>query len=193
MYRVHKDFSPYKPVEREQLDQVIDSKVLRLDGLDAPIIIEKIELLFNYGAYMVRTISKDGMVGISITNDRIQYVYPILEKLIAPYFIGKDARKLEELLDQVYVYKSNYKMAGIPYYSAFAALELSILDLLAKAKHTGIIGLFGERKKELGEPVCGQRQPPDHSPGGAGDYPGAGGEKRGESHQVQNRRPHEPQ
>lgn len=148
MYQIHKDFRPYQSVTREKLDQILDSRILRLDDLTAPIIIEKIELLFNFGAYMVRTVSRDGLVGISITNDRIQYVYPILEKLIAPYFIGKDARRLEKLLDEVYVYQSNYKMAGIPYYSALAALELSILDMLAKAKNVGMAELFGERLQD---------------------------------------------
>ena len=134
MYQVHQDFGAYKPVTRAQLEAVMDAPVLRLDGLDAPIIIEKIELLFNHGTYMVRTTAKDGLVGISLANDRIEFVYPILEKQIAPYFIGQDARRLEALLDEVYVYKANYKLAGIPYYSVLAALELSILDMLAKAK-----------------------------------------------------------
>lgn len=148
MYQVHQDFGAYKPVTRAQLEAVMDAPVLRLDGLDAPIIIEKIELLFNHGTYMVRTTAKDGLVGISLANDRIEFVYPILEKQIAPYFIGQDARRLEALLDEVYVYKANYKLAGIPYYSALAALELSILDMLAKAANRSLVGLFGDRRKD---------------------------------------------
>ena len=145
MYQVHKDFKPYQPVEAKILDEILESRVVNLDGLTSPLVIERIELLYNHGAYMVRTTARDGLQGISITNDRIQYVYPILTKLIAPYFIGKDARDIEELIDQVYVYQSNYKMAGIPYYSSLSALELSILDLLAKAKKVPLGGLFGER------------------------------------------------
>ncbi len=148
MYQVHRDFGAYKPVTRTQLNQILDTPVLKLDGLDAPIIIEKIELLFNHGVYMVRTTSKDGLMGISIANDRIKFVYPILQKLIAPYFIGQDARRLEALLDEVYVYKANYKLAGIPYYSALAALELSVLDMLAKARHVGMVEMFGERLRD---------------------------------------------
>lgn len=145
MYKKHSDFPDYHPVTSEELDQVLKAPVLDLKGLEFPIMIDKIELLFNCGLYFVRTTSKDGLVGISVSNDRIQFCYPILEKLIAPYFINKDARDLEALIDGVYVYENNYKLAGIPYYSCLSALDLSILDMLAKAKQVSLGRLFGER------------------------------------------------
>lgn len=148
MYQVHKDFNEYKPVTRAQLDQILDTPVLNLDGLDYPIIIKKIELLFNHGNYIVRTISEDGLEGISLANDRMEFCYPILEKQVAPYFIGQDARRLEALLEEVYVYKANYKLAGIPYYSVLAALELSILAMLAKARNVSMVAMFGGRLKD---------------------------------------------
>ena len=148
MYQVHNDFNEYKPVTRAQLDQILDTPVLNLDGLDYPIIIKKIELLFNHGNYIVRTISEDGLEGISLANDRMEFCYPILEKQVAPYFIGQDARRLEALLEEVYVYKANYKLAGIPYYSVLAALELSILDMLAKARNVSMVAMFGDRLKD---------------------------------------------
>ena len=120
MYQVHKDFNEYKPVTRAQLDQILDTPVLNLDGLE----------------------------GISLANDRMEFCYPILEKQVAPYFIGQDARRLEALLEEVYVYKANYKMAGIPYYSVLAALELSILDMLAKARNVSMVAMFGDRLKD---------------------------------------------
>ena len=120
MYQVHKDFNEYKPVTRAQLDQILDTPVLNLDGLE----------------------------GISLANDRMEFCYPILEKQVAPYFIGQDARRLEALLEEVYVYKANYKLAGIPYYSVLAALELSILDMLAKARNVSMVAMFGDRLKD---------------------------------------------
>ena len=145
MYKKHSDFGDYRPVTAEQLDRILAAPVLNLEGLDDPVIIDKIELLFNCGLYFVRVTSKDGLTGISVSNDRIQFSYPILGQLIAPYFIGKDARDIETLLEEVYVHKSNYKLAGIPYYSCLSALELSILDMLAKAKGVPLGRLFGER------------------------------------------------
>lgn len=103
---------------------------------------------YNHGNYIVRTISEDGLEGISLANDRMEFCYPILEKQVAPYFIGQDARRLEALLEEVYVYKANYKLAGIPYYSVLAALELSILDMLAKARNVSMVAMFGGRLKD---------------------------------------------
>ena len=145
MYKRHQDFAEYRPVASEQLDAILESKVVDVSGLTEPIIIEKIELLFNCGIYFVRTMAKDGLVGIAPSNDRVSFCYQILEKQIAPYFIGKDARNLETLLEEVYVYENNYKLAGVPYYSCISALELSILDLLAKAKQVNIGRLFGPK------------------------------------------------
>ena len=68
--------------------------------------------------------AKDGLVGIAPSNDR--YSLAIRFWKTAPYFIGKDARNLETLLEEVYVYENNYKLAGVPYYSCISALELSI-------------------------------------------------------------------
>ena len=94
MYKKHSDFGEYRAVSSDKLDQILESRVLDLSGLNQPIIIEHIELLFNCGQYFVRTTARDGLVGISVTNDRVKFCYPILQKLIAPYFIGKDARDL---------------------------------------------------------------------------------------------------
>lgn len=145
MYQKHSDFHDWRPVAHEALEQVLTESVLDLSGLDEPIVIAKIEMLFNCGQYFVRTTSTEGHVGISVCNDRVGFCYQILEKQIAPYFIGKDARRLENLLDEVYVVNNNYKLAGIPYFSCIAGLEISILDMLAKAKSVPIARLFGKR------------------------------------------------
>ena len=49
---------------------------------------------------MVHVRSKDGAEGVSITNGR-DYLHPILTRLVAPYFLGKDARDLDEHLFEV--------------------------------------------------------------------------------------------
>ena len=44
MYKRHQDFAEYRPVASEQLDAILESKVVDVSGLTEPIIIEKIEL-----------------------------------------------------------------------------------------------------------------------------------------------------
>ena len=145
MYQVHPDFKPYKPVSSEELIRIQNEPVLDLSGLDNPIIIEKIELIRTHRQWIVRTTSKDGMVGLGISNTRMPISYPMLTDLMAPYCIGKDARTLEKLIDEIYVYKSNYKLAGIPYYVALSAFETSTLDLLAKCRKVSLGGMFGPK------------------------------------------------
>lgn len=152
MYRVHRDFKTYKKPKPGELEKLCRESVLRLEGLNAPIRIERIEierleLAETEGLLAVRTYSKCGLEGIGISNKRLNYVYPILQKLIAPYLIGKDARRLEELLDEIYVYKNNYKLAGLAYYIALSAVETSLLDMLAKARQVSLGRLFGPARK----------------------------------------------
>lgn len=77
-------------------------------------VIESIKLLKKDRDYFVRVRSKDGAEGISLTNPpREEYLDKILNQLVIPFFIGKDARDLENLLWEPYRWKDNYKLYGL--------------------------------------------------------------------------------
>src|ERR1017187_3855446 len=78
---------------------------------DAPVKIASIELLQAGRVYLLRTRSADGAEGIVQTKDIEDYI-PILMHRVIPHFLGKDARDLENLVDEVYLTSSNYKLAG---------------------------------------------------------------------------------
>jgi len=122
--------------------------VLQLGSLTSPVIIESIDLLKSGKFYLVRTRSKDGAVGLFMTNEKISFLYPMLLQQVIPFFIGKDARNLEALLDGVYVYDSNYKMQGLPFWCCVAWVESSILDMLGKTAHQHISTLFGGKVRD---------------------------------------------
>ena len=105
-----------------------------------PVIIESIELLKRGSIYFVRTRSKNGVVGL-IQTKQIEHFVPIFEKLVAPHFIGKDARQIETLVDEVYV--ANYKMAGLSFWCPVAYIEQSVLDLLGKVSGKSVGDLLG--------------------------------------------------
>ena len=63
--------------------------MLDLRRVTSPVIVESIELLRAGREYVVRVRSTDGAEGISLTNSRAAYLYPILNRLVVPYFIGK--------------------------------------------------------------------------------------------------------
>lgn len=119
-------------ISTQLLDKAASEKILEVDSITSKVKIASIELFHKDGNYFVRSRSTDGAEGISITNSRAGYLYPILEKLVIPCFIGKDARDLEKLIDDVYVYKSNYKMSNLALWCPLAWVEFSLLDMLGK-------------------------------------------------------------
>ncbi|MCZ8515240.1 mandelate racemase/muconate lactonizing enzyme family protein [Paenibacillus filicis] len=110
------------------LEKAANSAVLNVEGITSPVIIQSIELLFNNGLYFLRTRSKDGSEGVAVASERAAYLHPLLKQLIIPYFIDKDARDLEKLLDGVYVYQSNYKLSGLALWCCISWVEASMLD-----------------------------------------------------------------
>ena len=68
---------------------------------------------------------------------------------MAPFFVGKDARDLEALVDGVYLANSNYKWQGLPFWVPVASVELAVLDLLGKVAGKPLGELFGEVTNRL--------------------------------------------
>jgi len=126
-----------------QLDKAAAAPILKLSSVKSPVKIASIELLRDNRNHFVRCRSTDGAVGVAVTNSRAAYLYPILQKLVIPYFIGKDARDLESLIDGVYVYKSNYKLANLALWCCVAWVEFSILDMLGKIEGKPVGHLLG--------------------------------------------------
>jgi L-alanine-DL-glutamate epimerase-like enolase superfamily enzyme len=135
-------------VTDDALRQAADAPVLHVDSLTSPVVIESIELLKSDEHFLVRTRSKDGAVGLSMPNEKIRFLYPMLLQKVAPFFLRKDARDLEALLDGVYLHDSNYKMQGLPFWCCVAWVEFSLLDLLGKTARKHVSGLFGGRVRE---------------------------------------------
>ena len=127
----------------KQLEEIAETPVLQLDGLDAPLMIESIELLQKGREYFVHVRSKDGAEGVALTNSRAAYLYPILNRLVIPYFIGKDARDLESHLFGVYRHQSNYKLQGIALWCPLASVEFALLDMMGRVTGKSIGELLG--------------------------------------------------
>ncbi len=106
----------------------------------APVIIESIEMLKRGNNFFVRTVSKDGAVGLTATK-QVEDFLAIFERLVAPQFVGKDAREIESLID--FAYRQNYKLASLPLWCCIAYCEQSILDLLGKVAGVPVGALLG--------------------------------------------------
>lgn len=126
------------------LDEILLKPVLRKELFPVPVIIEKLELLRFEDNFLCRVRSKDGAEGISVgNNDQLQSLYPIFTNRLQPFFIGRDGRDLELLLEEVYVYKSNYKLQNLALWVPLATIEFAILDMLGKIAGKSLGELVG--------------------------------------------------
>jgi len=135
----------------EELDQAAARPVLRLDGLTSPVLIDSIRLLKKGDDYLVHVRSKDGAEGVSFTSPpRAEYLDKILSQLVIPFFIGKDARDLENLLWELYRWESNYKLYGLAFWCPQAWVEFAILDMLGRIASKPMGALIGDvARKEV--------------------------------------------
>ncbi|MFO0957269.1 MAG: mandelate racemase/muconate lactonizing enzyme family protein [Isosphaeraceae bacterium] len=133
----------------ERIDQAARRPVLVTDGLSRPVVIESMELLRNGRNFVVRVRSKDGAEGLGIPNAmHFVHTYPIFVNRVAPFFVGKDARQLEDpLLWELYRYNDNYKYQGLALWVCVAAAEFAILDLLGKVADRSFADLLGGLKR----------------------------------------------
>src|SRR5260370_19368930 len=116
-----------------KLDAAASQPVFKRELFPEPAIIQTIELLHYGKSWLCRVRTKDGAEGISVSNSQqMEVLYPIFAKRIAPFFIGKDARDLEALMEEVTVYENNYKATGLAIFVRMATLEFAILDMFGK-------------------------------------------------------------
>ena len=129
-----------------KLDEILKKPVLKRQYFTSPVIIETLELLRLGSSFLCRVRSKDGAEGISVSNNsQQQSLYPIQVNRLQPFFIGKDARNLDELIEEVYVYQSNYKLQSLALWVPLATIEFAILDLLGRIANQPLGLLIGEK------------------------------------------------
>ncbi|MBW6536196.1 MAG: mandelate racemase/muconate lactonizing enzyme family protein [Mariniphaga sp.] len=127
------------------LNEVLSKPVLKKELFPEPIIIDTLELLRFKNNFLCRVRSKNGAEGISVGNNmQMVSLYPIFTRRLQPFFPGKDARNLEQLLEEVYVYQSNYKLQNLALWVPLATIEFAILDLLGKIAGKPMGELIGD-------------------------------------------------
>ena len=128
------------------MDAAAALPVFKRELFKEPAIIESIELLNYKRSWLCRIRIKGGAEGIAVSNaQQMEVLYPIFAKRIAPYFIGKDARDIENLLEEVTVYESNYKATGLAIFVPMATLQFAILDMFGKMANRSIGLLISDK------------------------------------------------
>ena len=127
------------------LDQILKQPVFKKELFSSPVIIETLELLRYKNSFLCRVRSKDGAEGISVGHSgQLRSQYPIFTNLLQPFFINKDARDLDLLLEKVYIYKLNFRLNGMALGVPIATIEFAILDMMGRIAGKSIGQLIGD-------------------------------------------------
>src|SRR6266850_616640 len=127
-----------------KLDAILRQPVLKRELFATPVVIETLELLRFKDSFLCRVRSRDGAEGISVGHSGLKALYPIFLHNLQPFFIGKDARDLDLLLEKVFIYGFNFRYNGISIGTPLATIEFAILDLLGRMAKKSIGQLIGD-------------------------------------------------
>jgi L-alanine-DL-glutamate epimerase-like enolase superfamily enzyme len=134
----------------DDLDQILRQPVLKRELFQSPVIIESLELLRYNGSFLCRVRSRDGAEGISVGHSGLDALHPIFLLNLKPFFLGKDARDLDLLLEKVFVYKFNFRLNGMAIGIPLATIEFAILDMLGRISGKSMGELIGQvRQTEI--------------------------------------------
>ena len=127
-----------------RLDEILKQPVLKKELFARPVIIKSLELLRYRRSYLCRVRSTDGAEGISVAHNTMNTLYPIFLNALQPFFIDKDARELDLLLEKVYIYNLNFRLSGMALGIPLATIEFAILDMLGRIADKSMGQLIGE-------------------------------------------------
>jgi len=126
------------------LDEVFRKPVIDQNLFPEPLVVDTLELLRYKNNFICRIRTANGTEGISVSNNmQMISLYPIFVNRLQPFFPGKDLRSLEDLLEEVYVFKSNYKLQNLALWVPLATIEFAILDLLGKVANKSMGEILG--------------------------------------------------
>ena len=127
-----------------KLDKILGQPVLKRELFASPVIIETLELLRYGDSFLCRVRSRDGAEGISVGHSGLNALYPLFLLKLQPFFLGKDARDLDLLLEKVFVYGFNFRYNGISIGTPLATIEFAILDMLGRIANKPMGQLIGD-------------------------------------------------
>lgn len=126
-----------------RLDEVLAQPVFNKELFADPVIIESVELLRREGSFLCRVRSKDGAEGLSVAHDTMDILYPIFVHRLQPFFVGQDARRLDELLEKSLVFAFNFRFGGMAIGIPLATIEFAILDMMGRISGKPVGQLIG--------------------------------------------------
>ncbi|HOL70883.1 MAG TPA: mandelate racemase/muconate lactonizing enzyme family protein [Bryobacteraceae bacterium] len=127
-----------------RLGEILKQPVLKKQLFRDPVIIETVELLRMRNSFLCRVRSRDGAEGMSVGHSGMSTLFPIFLRNVQPFFVGKDARELDLILDKIYIYSFNFRLNGMALGLPLATLEFAVLDMLGRIANKPVGQLIGE-------------------------------------------------
>lgn len=133
------------PANYSKLDEILKKPVFRKEYFSSPVIIDTLELLRYKNSFICRVRSKDGAIGMSIGHSgQLRTLYPVFINLLQPFFINKDARELDLILEKAYIYQLNFRLSGMALGVPLATIEFAILDMMGRIAQKTMGQLIGD-------------------------------------------------
>jgi len=133
-----------KDIDPELVKAAFAKPVLKKELFPDPVMIDSIDLIKIGGEFVVRARDPNGAEGYAVTNWGIAQFYPIFVSHVAPFFVGKDARNLDQIIDDCFIADSHYKMQSMAILTPIASAELAVLDLLGQVIQQPLYNMLGE-------------------------------------------------
>jgi L-alanine-DL-glutamate epimerase-like enolase superfamily enzyme len=131
-------------MDYSRLDEILKSQVFKKVLFSDPVIIETLDLLHYKSTFLCRVRSRDGAEGFSVGHSgQLRTLYPVFTNLLQPFFLQKDARDLDLLLEKVYIYNLNFRLSGMALGVPLATIEFAILDMMGHIAQKSIGQLIG--------------------------------------------------
>lgn len=128
-----------------RFDAILKKPIFKRELFSMPVLIETLELLRYKNSFLCRVRSRDGAEGYSVGHSgQLRSLYPVFTNLLQPFFIGKDARDLDLLVEKVYIYNLNFRLSGMALGVPLATIEFAILDMMGRIAQKAIGQLIGE-------------------------------------------------
>lgn len=135
---------PEAAARYRRLGGILEQPVLKRQLFREPVIIESVELLRLENRYLCRVRSRGGAEGIAVAHSGMSTLFPIFLRNVQPFFIGKDARELDLILDKVFIYSFNFRLNGMALGLPLATVEFAVLDMLGRIAQKPVGQLIGE-------------------------------------------------
>jgi L-alanine-DL-glutamate epimerase-like enolase superfamily enzyme len=131
-------------IDDEKLKEIYAQPVLKKELFPEPVIIESLDLIMVDDEFLVRARSEDGAEGYAVSNWGMSTFYPIFINHVSSFFKSKDARDLDQLIDECFIDSSHYKMQSMAIWTPIASAEFAILDLLGQVIKRPVYEILGE-------------------------------------------------